>query len=61
MDKLFALSFDKNQSDPDIANIVSQLPVIDKKISASAPEWPIDKIAKIDLAILRLAVFELTE
>lgn len=33
---------------------------IDKKITASAPEWPLDKIAKIDLAVLRNAVYELS-
>lgn len=32
---------------------------IDRIIEESAPEWPIDKIAKIDLVILRIAVFEL--
>jgi len=32
---------------------------IDKIIVESAPEWPIDKIAKIDLVVLRLAIFEL--
>jgi len=32
---------------------------IDRIIEESAPEWPIDKIAKIDLVILRLAIFEL--
>ena len=60
MDKLFALSFDPNQTDPDITGIVAHLAGIDTKIAAAAPEWPIDKIAKIDLAILRLAVYELT-
>lgn len=33
--------------------------VLDTKIQSAAPEWPLDKIAKIDLAILRLAVYEL--
>lgn len=33
---------------------------IDKLIQKAAPEWPINKINKIDLAILRLAVWELT-
>lgn len=60
MDKLFAYSFDPNQIDPDIKPIVPHVDVIDKQIAASAPEWPVDKIAKIDLAILRLAVYELT-
>ncbi len=32
---------------------------IDKIIEESAPEWPIDKIAKVDLVILRISVFEL--
>jgi N utilization substance protein B len=32
---------------------------IDRLISKSAPQWPIEKIAKIDLAILRLAIWEL--
>jgi N utilization substance protein B len=31
---------------------------IDKIIEECAPEWPIDKIAKIDLVILRIAIFE---
>ena len=61
MDKLFSYSFDTNQVDPDIHAIVETLPAVDKNIAAAAPEWPIDKIAKIDLAILRLAVYELTE
>jgi len=32
---------------------------IDKIIVEAAPEWPIAKINKVDLAILRLAVWEL--
>jgi N utilization substance protein B len=32
---------------------------IDKKIASVAPEFPIEKINKIDLAILRLAMYEL--
>lgn len=39
--------------------ILEKLPDIDQKIQAAAPEWPIDKISKIDLAVLRLAVWEL--
>ncbi len=34
-------------------------PKIDRVIVAAAPEWPIEKINKIDLAILRLSVKEL--
>jgi len=32
---------------------------IDKIISRSAPEWPLRQINRIDLAILRLAIYEL--
>jgi len=32
---------------------------IDKIIEEAAPEFPIDKINKVDLAILRLAIYEL--
>lgn len=42
-----------------IQKIVVQLPIIDKLIAESAPDRPINQINKIDLAILRLAVFEL--
>lgn len=32
---------------------------LDEIIRETAPEWPINQIAKIDLAILRIAIFEL--
>jgi transcription antitermination factor NusB len=32
---------------------------IDKIIKKSATEWPLDQINKIDIAVLRLAVYEL--
>lgn len=32
---------------------------IDSKIQSAATAWPIDKLNRIDLAILRLAVYEL--
>lgn len=32
---------------------------IDEIITISAPEWPIHQIAQVDLAILRLSIFEL--
>ncbi len=57
--KLFSYSFPPSQTDEDIKDIVQHLQALDEKIQKAAPEWPIDKIAKIDLAILRLAVYEL--
>lgn len=59
MQQLFALSFDSHQESKDIAIITENLEKLDTEIQKSAPEWPTEKIAKIDLAILRLAAFEL--
>ena len=57
---LFADSFTKQESAPKIVkDIKLHLEEIDKIIKESAPAWPIDNLNKIDLAILRLAVYEL--
>jgi len=60
MQKLFSLSFSRQTVGADITPIVEKLADIDQTIQKAAPEWPLEKIAKIDLAILRLAVWELT-
>lgn len=58
---LFAETFAKQDRSPELVEkILKQKRKIDLKIEKAAPEWPIDKLNKIDLAILRLAVFELT-
>ncbi len=59
MQQLFALSFEKHQPHDLLTDITAHLKTLDHAITTSAPEWPIDKIAKIDLAILRLAAYEL--
>lgn len=57
---LFAESYThQNDVDELTANIVPNLKKLDEKIKNAAPAWPIDKLNKIDLAILRLAVYEL--
>lgn len=58
MQALFTHSFQKSKS-VYIQNILPNVSAIDEHIRIAAPEWPIEKIAKIDLAILRLAVYEL--
>lgn len=60
MEGLFAYSFLAKTENEHIMPIVEHLPQIDAEIQRVAPEWPLDKIAKVDLAILRLAVYELT-
>ncbi len=56
MQELFSMSFGTQPKQK-----LPGLTIIDEKIRAAAPQWPIDKIAKIDLAILRLATHELME
>ncbi|MBO4679329.1 MAG: transcription antitermination factor NusB [Lachnospiraceae bacterium] len=40
-------------------DILSKLPEIDKEISEKAVGWTIDRMGKVDLAIIRLAVYEI--
>lgn len=61
MQRLFTYSFGNQTDDKELIDILPHLAVIDSMIQQAAPEWPIDKIAKIDLAILRQAVYEMTE
>ena len=56
---LFSSSFQK-KPDPIVRHIWKCLDRIDPQIVNSAPEWPLEKLNPVDLAILRLAVYELT-
>lgn len=65
MQQLFSKTFNTTTSDHDdtqydttIGDILKHLPEIDQKIQDLAPERPLRDINKIDLAILRLIVFE---
>lgn len=61
MQELFAWDFNQkaNLQFPKSQKIIKNLKKIDKLIKQAAPTWPIDKINKIDLGLLRQAVFEL--
>lgn len=39
--------------------ILEKLPEIDKEISEKATGWTVDRMGKVDLAIIRLAVYEI--
>ncbi|MBI2066027.1 transcription antitermination factor NusB [Candidatus Woesebacteria bacterium] len=57
---LFAESYTPQPKKNELAELVlSKKEAIDAKIAVAAPAWPIDKLNRIDLAILRLAVYEL--
>jgi transcription antitermination protein NusB len=59
--ELFAESYQKQKRVSILTkNILSKLEEIDKKITKAAPQWPIDNLNKIDLAILRMAIYELS-
>ncbi|QQG40684.1 MAG: transcription antitermination factor NusB [Candidatus Levyibacteriota bacterium] len=59
IEELFAMDFNNQKSSEKTKSIFSQKQEIDAVIQKAATEFPIDKINKIDLAILRLAVYEL--
>lgn len=62
MQTLFEKSFRKNFNPPKnstAAQVIENQHVIDKLIAQNAPAWPISQIALIDLATLRLAIWEL--
>ncbi len=42
-----------------VDGVVEQQQGLDEKIQPIAPEWPIDQIARVDRAVLRLGVYEL--
>jgi len=57
---LFAESFLHQDKLPELSKkVLEKSKETDKKIEEAAPAWPIEKLNKIDLAILRLAVYEL--
>lgn len=59
VEDLFKVAFHQQKVGKYTQEIVKNLDIIDKKIQEAAPEFPVEKINKIDLAILRLAVYEL--
>lgn len=58
---LFAQSFTRQDSFPEVEDVLANRSKIDTMIEASAPSWPIDKINRIDLSILRYAIWEIGE
>ena len=60
MQQLFTWNFKKGKEPMGaVKEIISQLKKIDKKITDAAPERPLKQVNNIDLAILRLSLYEL--
>lgn len=66
LQKLFACTFTpgnmeralNESADTDLVAVLNELEVLDTEIAEAAPERPLREVNKIDLAILRLIVFE---
>lgn len=60
VEDLFKIDFHKQPIGLFPKEILKHKEEVDALIHKAAPEFPIDKINKVDLSILRLAVYELT-
>lgn len=56
---LFAWGVTGQIDNEEISPIIPEITTIDNLISIAAPKWPINQINKVELAILRYAVWEL--
>lgn len=59
IEDLFREDFHTQNIGEEAKTIFEQKEKLDKEIEKAAPDFPVDKINKVDLAILRLAVHEL--
>lgn len=60
MKALFVWGFREQKSHNELSTeVIGHLTQIDSLIKNSAPQWPLEQINRIDLAILRLAIYEL--
>lgn len=60
--QLFAFSFqDQKKPSQTLQPLLKKIKKIDQLITVAAPEWPVEKLNKVDLAVLRLAIFELLQ
>jgi N utilization substance protein B len=50
--------FDTELVNSIVEGVKTHIDDIDNIIRECAPEWPLDKIAKVDLVILRIAIYE---
>lgn len=57
--ELFAWESIKSNPKSVIKPITDQILNIDSQITKFAPKWPIDKINRVDLSILRLSIWEI--
>ncbi len=59
IEELFSADFHDQKISEEAGNILKKKKELDDAITKAAPEFPVEKINKVDLAILRLAMYEL--
>ena len=62
VEELFSRHFVPNQTattNPVVRSVLRHRKKIDALIAESAPAWPLSKVNRVDLAVLRLATWEL--
>lgn len=59
LEELFSTQFHEQTVSEEAKKILTNKETLDEAIKTAAPEFPVEKINKIDLAILRLAMYEL--
>ena len=59
VEDLFKIDFHKQRVGDYAKKILTKINFVDEQIKKAAPEFPIEKINKTDLAVLRLAIYEL--
>lgn len=59
VEDLFKIDFHKQRVGDYAKKILTKIDLVDEQIKKAAPEFPIEKINKTDLAVLRLAIYEL--
>jgi N utilization substance protein B len=57
--EIFSNEFHKQAVSVETRLILKHTEFLDEQIQKSAPDFPVDKINRVDLAILRLAIYEL--
>ena len=57
---LYAWGITHQSNDDSLLPIISDIKKIDELISSAAPKWPLDQVNKVELAILRYSIWEMT-
>ncbi len=55
----FEQAADQHLADTLISGVVRNIETIDRIIETAAPEWPLSQVSKIDLCIIRIAIYEI--